>query len=225
MESLLEQVRQLGITLSYHTSYAVNLADPLRELRTAARNLIGRCMELAYKLKAKWITIHPGYKIGWPDQKNERVPFFVESLKYLLEKAEKQGVQIAVENLNRLMQGEVFYLGDCFDQLRQIFSSSNSKFLKMTLDFGHAHLNEGVEKYLRTFADRIICTHIHDNMGQGVDQHLPVGKGSIDWRRACKVIKGIDYTGPLCFEVYSDEEKIAGMKMLRRLLGEEQKGE
>lgn len=95
----------------------------------------------------------------------------------------------------------------------------------MTLDFGHAHLNEGVEKYLRTFADRIICTHIHDNMGQGVDQHLPVGKGSIDWRRACKVIKGIDYTGPLCFEVYSDEEKIAGMKMLRRLLGEEQKGE
>nr|MDO8098185.1 sugar phosphate isomerase/epimerase family protein [Candidatus Njordarchaeota archaeon] len=207
---------QLDVTLSYHTSYAINLADPYKELRDAAKDLIKKCIELSEKLEARWVTVHPGYKIGWPERKNEGVPLFVESLRYLLGVAEKHGLSIAVENLNRLLVGEIFYLGDCLNELDEIFSSSSSRSLKMTLDFGHAHLDEGIERYFMAFADRIVCTHIHDNDGRGADQHLPVGQGSIDWRSVCKVIKRVDYNGPLCFEVSADKSKLDGMKMLKQ---------
>jgi len=220
LKSVRKLADQFGITLSYHTSYAVNLADPYKELRDAAKDLIKKCIELSETLEAKWVTVHPGYKIGWPDRKNERVPFFTESLQYLLEVAESHGLPLAVENLNKLLIGEIFYLGDCFSELNEIFSSSSSKSLKMTLDFGHAHLGEGIEEYFKTFADRIVCTHVHDNEGLGADQHLPVGKGSIDWRSVCRVIKQVDYNGPLCFEVSADESKIDGMKILKRYLNQ-----
>jgi sugar phosphate isomerase/epimerase len=220
VKSVRELADQSGVTLSYHTSYAVNLADPYRELRDAAKDLIRKCIELSEKLEAKWVTVHPGYKIGWPDRKNERVPLFVESLRYLLEVAEKHGLSIAIENLNKLLVGEIFYLGDCFSELNEIFSSSDSNSLKMTIDLGHAHLGEGIERYFKTFADRIVCSHIHDNRGRGADQHLPVGKGNIDWRKVCKVIKQVNYRGPLCFEVWADELKIDGMRILKQYLNE-----
>jgi sugar phosphate isomerase/epimerase len=221
VKSIRKLADKLGITLSYHTSYAVNLADPYKELRDAAKDLMRKCIELSEKLEARWVTVHPGYKIGFPDQKNERVPLFVESLRYLLDLAEKHRILIAVENLNKLLVGEIFYLGDCFSELNEIFSSSRSGSLKMTLDLGHAHLGEGIEKYFQTFADRIVCTHIHDNEGRGADQHLPVGEGSIDWTSVCGVIKQVGYDGPLCLEVSADESKIDGMRILTKYLDEE----
>jgi sugar phosphate isomerase/epimerase len=51
-----------------------------------------------------------------------------------------------------------------------------------------------------------------------LEEHLPIGKGSTDWEETCKVIKEVDFGGPLCLEVYSDEVKVAGMNMLRDYL-------
>jgi sugar phosphate isomerase/epimerase len=213
-----EESEQLDITLSYHTSYGINLADPFKELRDAGIDLVRKCIEVAEKLEAEWVTVHPGYKVGWPDKKNDRIPYFNESLSKLLSIAENYGISIAVENLNRLLQGEIFYLGDCFSELDGIFRSSDSKSLKMTLDFGHAHLNEGIDKYLKRYDKRIVCTHVHDNAGLGVDEHLPVGKGSINWEETCKVIKEVEFGGPLCLEVNSNDAKLDGMKTLRDYL-------
>ncbi len=210
----------MEITLSYHTSYAINLGDPFRELREAGTNLIERCIDLSEKLEANWVTVHPGYKVSWPDQKSNRITYFNDSLNQLLRLAENYGVSIAVENLNRLLQSEIYYLGDCFSELDEIFASSKSKLLKMTLDFGHAHLNEGIDKYLIKYASRIVCTHIHDNAGIGIDEHLPLGKGKINWEETCMVIKEVNYSGPLCLEVYSDEGKVAGMRLLREYLAQ-----
>jgi sugar phosphate isomerase/epimerase len=218
VKSIREQSDQLGITLSYHTSYGINLADPFKELRDAGMNLVGRCIEVSEKLEAEWVTVHPGYKVGWPDRKNERIAYFNESLNKLLTIAEDYGILIAVENLNRLLQGEIYYLGDCFSELDDIFGSSDSKLLKMTLDFGHAHLNEGIDNYLKKYNKRIVCTHVHDNAGLGADEHLPIGKGSTNWQETCSVIKEVEFDGPLCLEVNSDDAKIDGMKILRDYL-------
>jgi sugar phosphate isomerase/epimerase len=218
VKSIREQSDQLGIALSYHTSYGINLADPFKELRDAGVNLIEQCIRVSEKLEAKWVTIHPGYKVGWPDQKGGRVAYFNESLSQLLNIAENHGVQIAVENLNRLLQGEIYYLGDCFSELDSIFGSSDSKLLRMTLDFGHAHLNEGIGRYFKRYNKRIVCSHVHDNAGLGVDEHLPLGKGSTNWEETCKAIKEVEFGGPLCLEVYSDDAKLDGMRILRGYL-------
>jgi sugar phosphate isomerase/epimerase len=219
--ALQKSAEELGISLSYHTSYGVNLADPFKELREVGKDLVRKCIEVSDRLMAEWVTLHPGYKIGFPDKKNERLTYFSESLGYLLEVAENHGVSIAVENLNKLLVGEVFYLGDSISEMKEIFASSNSKSLKMTLDFGHAHLNEGIEEYFRTFSDKIINAHIHDNTGKGVDEHLPIGKGNIDWETTCNVIREVGYKGPLCLEVPLDEEKLAGKNKLAEYFSEE----
>ena len=52
--------------------------------------------------------------------------------------------------------------------------------LQMTLDVGHANTTSQLEKYVRDMGKRIAHVHLHDNRGED-DEHLVIGKGTIDW--------------------------------------------
>jgi sugar phosphate isomerase/epimerase len=48
-----------------------------------------------------------------------------------------------------------------------------------TIDVGHAHTNDAIREFLQ--ADfHVAYFHVSDNDGRR-DQHLPIGKGTIDW--------------------------------------------
>jgi sugar phosphate isomerase/epimerase len=97
-----------------------------------------------------------------------------------------------------------------FDLL--VSATEKIKGLKICLDLGHVYFtSDPLEKYLKTFKDRIIHLHIHDVFPQGHEstahtfkEHYVPGTGKIpkdDWNLLISVLKEINFEGMAVFEI------------------------
>jgi len=77
------------------------------------------------------------------------------------------------------------------------------KDIELLLDLGHANMGKKPlhDYYFRKFKDRIGHIHMHDNDGSH-DQHLPIGKGTINWKKIVRHLKRINYDNTITFEVF-----------------------
>lgn len=112
----------------------------------------------------------------------------------LVEYADKLGVSIAFENIRNfgtlaaMMQRyrDVENVGYCYD-------------------CGHEHCYTETVHFTELFGPRILCTHIHDNVGkdgrQDPDDHLMMFDGNIDYADMMKRLNGVGYTGTLTVEL------------------------
>jgi sugar phosphate isomerase/epimerase len=112
--------------------------------------------------------------------------FGMDNIKRLVAYAEKNEVNIAIENIERM------------DYTDYVLSSIKSDRLKLCYDSGH---DECFIKsnYLNKYADRIIALHLHDNDGTS-DQHLIPGDSNIDWENITKALSDVNYTGAITLE-------------------------
>ncbi len=87
------------------------------------------------------------------------------------------------------------------------FIIDNVPELKVHLDIGHAFIEngmKGVKDYIFAFKNKIEHIHIHDNHG-GEDEHLPLGKGRINFEQIVKWLKQINYNKTMTFEVFTSK--------------------
>jgi len=190
---------QYPVRLSLHPPYKLNLADKSGE----AMEYLEKTMELAKSLDAKFITAYPGSFAHQKDLAQGRKKALKAALKNLekaVELCAGQNLKLALENTNLMPKdSEIFYLGDNMKDLGQIFKEVDSPLLNLCLDLGHAHLNEGIVKYIEKFSGKIINVHFHDNDGKS-DDHLDVGEGNINWKQALKAFAKLNYSGPFLSE-------------------------
>jgi sugar phosphate isomerase/epimerase len=206
------------ISLSLHTPFTINPADLVPMFREANVKYLRKCVRVANMLRATHITTHVGYYNGlrgWSWARREALQRLVSSLKGVLEHCKKYEVTLALENVNPMPEGsEFFYLGDSIKDIEFLFSRLRSCWIKLCLDLGHAHTNEGVVAYIKKFGDKIINVHYHDNNGT-YDDHLKVGEGSIRWRDVGAAFKKIGYCGPFISET-SGQKPHEAMRALQR---------
>ena len=112
----------------------------------------------------------------------------LDRFKRLIEKAEKYGVTIALENLRKP------------EYLDFIFQNIESDNLKFCYDSGHENCYTPDIDLLSKYGDKLVALHLHDNDGTG-DQHLLPFNGTIDWGRIMKKLKSLDYKGSLALEI------------------------
>ena len=113
--------------------------------------------------------------------------------KRIIEKAEKNGVTIALENVWRL------------DYLDFLFDNIKSEKLKFCYDSGHENcFTPGVD-CLAKYGSRLAALHLHDNIGkndqQRNDLHMLPFSGTVNWNRIMKELIELNYQGTLSFEV------------------------
>jgi len=194
--------KKYSFTLSLHVPYTLNLSEETSFIRKASIDYLKKGILLAAKLNASHLTLHMGYFISISSlgyKRNEALNRLISSLKELLPLCKKYKVMLALENVNPLPKdSEVFYLGDNVEDFDVLFKKLRSKYLKMCLDVGHANINEGAMKYIKRYKENIIAVHVHDNNGK-YDEHLPIGKGTIDWIILTKELKNINC--PIIFEL------------------------
>ncbi len=116
----------------------------------------------------------------------------------LIIEARRCNVKLAFENL------EFFrHLGLILEYFK------NEDNVGFCYDVGHEHCYTPGMYYMTQFADRLLCTHIHDNLGlaetKDVDYRDDLHKipfdGNIDFERVCKGIKNSGFEGTLMLEV------------------------
>jgi sugar phosphate isomerase/epimerase len=199
---LLKALDRQQMKLVCHLPSFVYTADLTHGLRKASLNEVIKSLEVAAELGCLKAVLHPSYITGLGifvmDQARE---YALESLEAIMEKANQLDLLICLENLfpkaHSLVEPEDF--ADIFVKFPN---------LKMTLDTGHAHIEdtEGKRalKFIDRFPDRIEHIHVSDNLGEA-DNHLPVGAGTVNFNEIVKALKGIGYDNTITLEVFSKD--------------------
>jgi len=194
-----------GITLSFHVSYTINLADRFPIIRILNVRYVKKCIALAHSLRMTHVTLHIGSFFGfpvWPGMRLQALRRLVLSLRKILQYCEKYNIKLALENVTPLPAGtELVMLGDNIKDFDYLFYKLNSDNLRFCLDMGHANTSEGVLAYINKFSDKIINVHYHDNMGR-TDEHLSIGEGTLPWDRGVEALKKINFRGPYISECF-----------------------
>ena len=144
------------------------------------------------------IVVHSGYVRGLsPEETFERnKEFFMP----LLKRAEKYGVNILVENFNRMSIDGLYWIDNAPDLLRMVECVDHPLF-HAVWDVGHANMQEmPQDEALRMLGGHVRALHIQDNMGDK-DSHLVPFLGTMNLDAVMTGLFDIDYKGYFTFEV------------------------
>lgn len=92
----------------------------------------------------------------------------------VLDYAQKVGVPIAAENL-------------VDDSMIKYIMSFSHPYLGFCYDNGHRHCFNPKQNYLKLFGNRLLCLHLHDNMGDK-DMHTLNRFGNTNWEEVAKLL-------------------------------------
>jgi len=165
--------------------------------RESVRQYLG-ALELAYDIGATVLVVHPG---DLRDQRffSEFIRLSEEALGQLARRAEELGVVLAVENCGPYHAGVDRSPADLASLIERVASPH----VKVCLDTGHAAVNKNAIELVRLLGKDIVHLHVHDNHGQR-DEHLPIGRGTIDFAPLAPVL--VDFDGMAIAEVVWDSK-------------------
>lgn len=184
-----------GMKLGLHTLSAVNVAEYSPFVGEAVDAYLNAYVDAAKRLGAGWVVVHGGYHFTG-DYKARR-DAAVERLKRAVAYAERQGVHLLLENLNKEPDAaEVHYLCFNLEECRYYFERIQSPHLGWSFTVNHAHMvPEGI---VGTIAGMSLarCGEIRlaDNRGE-IEEHLKPGEGTIDFTRMFQLIESAGYRG------------------------------
>lgn len=123
----------------------------------------------------------------------------LERLKKIVDVAEKNNVNLALENLRFV------------EYIDFIFQNINSPKLGFCFDSGHNNFFTPGIDILSKYRQHLFALHLDDNMGDA-DIHMLPFDGTTNWDRIIKTLREIKYNGVLSLEVQQDRhEKYYGL--------------
>lgn len=203
----------------------VNICSLNDAVYQAAKRDTVRSVELADALDARLVNLHPGIHAYFPmsriaDMKAREV----EVIRAACEQAEAKGILVTIENL--IDTNSHFEDTWTLDGLFETVAAVDHPLLGYCLDTGHAHqagvdvatavsrLAAGPSRRLRS----LVHLHAHDNHGGPIDEHLPVGDGTIDWPAVARALQEAGFAGDVVFETFDLSAKLASRDALSRLV-------
>ena len=198
-EAHLERVKQacadLGICLvQAHSPMGTPLNDP--DGRFLADTL--RCVDACGYWGIPNLVVHSGYAHGLTVEQtfDANKAFFMP----LLERAEQYGVNILVENFNKMSVPGLYWIDNATDLLGLI-EYVNHPLFHAVWDAGHANLQEmPQDEELRLLGSHVRALHIQDNRGDH-DAHLLPFLGTMSMDAVMHGLLDIGYEGYFTFEV------------------------
>jgi sugar phosphate isomerase/epimerase len=184
-----------GINLALHTLSGVNVAEISPFMSEAVDQYLQSYIDVAAAAGASWIVVHGGYH--FTDDYEVRRKASVERLKRAAGHAEKAGVTLLLENMNREPdQAEVRYLASTLEECQFYFEQLDSENIRWSFTANHAHLWPiGIDGFLDAL-DFTRCDEVRlaDCRGE-VEEHLQPGEGTIDFAAMFKRIEGMGFEG------------------------------
>lgn len=112
----------------------------------------------------------------------------INRLKKIIERAERQSVNVALENLRKP------------EYLKYVFDRIISSRLGFCYDSGHQNCRSKNVDLLALYGNKLMALHLHDNDESG-DQHLLPFDGNIDWACIMRKLASTNYHGPTTLEI------------------------
>ncbi len=195
-----------------HAPFAdMNIASFNQDVLRLVLKRLENSLKNAYFLQAeKWI-FHPGIHTGLSLlHLGEDARINLQSIRYLSRKAENLGVEIAIEN----MPSQSPCLFQKVAELEQFYKDLGNSEVGFAFDIGHANTVGQVDEFLAKFMDKIVHIHASDNNGSS-DTHIPIGKGTIDWKSLAETLTKNKFNGFIVVETL--ESPIEDLKRLANI--------
>jgi sugar phosphate isomerase/epimerase len=181
--------------------YTADLCPGIR--KTSLEEMINS-LKTAALLGAKKAVLHPSFISGLGPFVMETAKGYAhESLCTIVKEADHLGITLCFENMYPNYHS--FFTPGHFAAVFNIFPN-----LKMTLDTGHANIDDPGQvrlfEFIQKFPDRIGHVHVSDNHGKS-DDHLRVGQGNINFEKFVKSLKQAGYDDTITLEIFSQNPR------------------
>ena len=178
----LKDLVSVGYKLSLHCPYDpwINIADREPSRRRQSIMRIRGSIDAAAELEAVFFNLHPGAHRGSEEDRRRTSLLNADAIASLRDYADSRGIVLSVENMPPNL-GYFLVTPQEFLDIKEEIGLD----LRVTFDAGHANLAGLVDEFLKTLGESVFEVHVHDNRG-GLDEHLEVGLGSIDWLKILK---------------------------------------
>jgi sugar phosphate isomerase/epimerase len=196
------RVEELGMeAYSFHAPFAdhIDISSRDSECRRRALTEVLQAAEAAATFQVRYFVIHPGpesWDLKEHDERFERLRWAADSLNQVAERCSKLGVGCILENkLPHLLFANT-------SDLLWILATMDTVEVGVCLDTGHANLTGDIYSIMHKLSRHLRMVHAHDNHGN-LDEHLPPGKGYIDWSRVLTELEGTGFRGGFILELGS----------------------
>ncbi len=206
-----------GIHLGLHTLSGVNTAEISPFVSEAVDKYLQTYSDLAVQLNAEWVVVHGGYHFG---DRERRMHASLERLKRTVAYAEKVGIKLLLENLNREPElAEVQYLPHTVEECLYYFDQIDSPHLGWSYTINHATLEpEGIDGFIeRLPIDRCGEVRLADNHGK-YEAHLFPGEGIIDFANTFDLLEKAGFKNHYMCNFGSPDEMLRGRKVIGELV-------
>ena len=129
----------------------------------------------------------PTMVVHLPDDNHPYNARGLDRIKRIADKAERLGVNVAMENLRNLTN------------LAYVLEQVDSKRVGFCYDCGHHYSNPSAGDLLSMYGSRLMALHLHDIGGSRAQHQLPFD-GPIDWSTTMKNIAKTGYQGATALE-------------------------
>jgi sugar phosphate isomerase/epimerase len=181
----------------------INLASVNPFLKGASKKTILKALSFAAELDAELLVSHVGRLSRDHPQRLVRKAMknAIDSLRRINIVSNDLGMVFTIENDHK---SKDYVLAGYPEQINFLIENVGCK---LTFDIGHANTIGKIEDFTKLLDKFIANVHLHDNNGRE-DEHLPIGKGSIDFIGVFKRMKDWRSEKPLIIECHSH----AGLK-------------
>lgn len=213
-----ERAAETGVEFGLHTLSAVNVAETSPFVDRGAEEYMRAYVDAAERLGAGWVVVHGGYHFSKYPEK--RIEAAIDRLERTLERAAEAGVDLYLENHNpEPDDAEVHYLpvklSDCVTFFEALEEAPASDHLGWAFNAPHANIApEGIAGYAEELGvERAREVRLNDNDGR-VEEHLPLGEGSIDFDGVLDLLEGNGYDGKYTLAYTTVDEMLEGREFL-----------
>ncbi|MCP4348404.1 MAG: sugar phosphate isomerase/epimerase [Desulfobacterales bacterium] len=201
-DRIMKVLNRYSMGVMCHLPTFVYTADLAESIRKASVDEIMKSLDAAAEIGVRKAVLHPSMASGLSVYVIDIVKeYFNEFLGEVVAQADRKGITLCLENM--FPRYHSFFEPEDFVKVFEQFPS-----LRLTLDVGHANIGDKNGRrsldFIEMFGDRIGHIHVSDNEGKR-DDHIPVGRGTVNFPRIIKSLKNIGYADTVTFEIFTEE--------------------
>ena len=169
-----------------------NLVAGDEETRANSVQYVKDTVSMVKELEGYEVSIVPGEvgKVNPDSTPDSEWQWAVDGMKEIHEHAQKEGIKLAVEPINRF---ETYFI--CRADQAKALADATSPEVGICLDTFHLNIeDEDPYEAIRHAGDRLVDLHVADS------NRLACGMGQYDWARIVEILREIGYDGALTVE-------------------------
>ena len=193
-DKIRDQLSTTSLRVTLHATYRdLNLASMNQNVRDLSISEIKKSLEIAGKLNAKVVTIHPGKLSGRKFARGQSLSNLCDSLSKIIPLSNDYGIPLSIEN----QAGSPKKLCQTPHELLSVIKQFDN--VGATLDLSHVYmLSLNPRSFLSALDSKLFNVHISDyNLGS---DHLQIGSGIMNFEQMLELLSKNNYKKSVVLE-------------------------